>query len=347
MQVDTFERFIPTNDLVGRVYRALDRAHSRRRPVDEELGPRVLSLARRRRGRVSTLDIALAEALDLNEAAEVGSRLCGLVGGRILVSDEGDLVFEFPGQVLREIDAELGDAPWAEYVEPTIHASRVRRLGVQADEHVPVNMVGLTYSHLVATDRLVGGTWLMAVSVMLFLNYPGLLEFQLFAPLGDLFASAAAAATPITLLLFGFAIGATCLSAAARYTARAVAAHGVRRDVRRVTFEAIREATQRNPGFVDLTDIPSELTAVFKPAWRGISESMVRKEVHGVLVDLDLSPDLAAEGRLEVPLDALRRRLEAARSAADAIDDVVLESGRDDDVVFETSITHDRVKVLA
>lgn len=345
--VDTFERYIPTNDLVGRVYRALSRAHSRRRPVDEDLGPRVLLLAAHREGRVSTLDIALAEGLDLDEAAEVGSRLSALVGGRILLSDIGDLVFEFPPQVLTEIDATPDEDMWAEYLDPDPIIGRTKRRGLQKPRELPVNLVGLTHSHIVATDRLVGGTLLMAVSGMILLNYPGLLQFQLFAPLTGVLTALSTIATPLTLVLFAFAVGAMCLSASARYTARAVAIHGVRRDARRATFDVIRGALADGMDRVDLTALPDQLVRVFEPAWDDVSETMMQKEVHGVLVDLDLEPALDAGGRLEVDLTALRRRKETAYATAEAVfDETSLDVG-DDAVVFETEVSHDRVKVLA
>ena len=51
----------------------------------KKLASRVLVLARARGGMISALEIALYEGLDLDEAAEVGARLTGLLEGQITV----------------------------------------------------------------------------------------------------------------------------------------------------------------------------------------------------------------------------------------------------------------------
>ncbi len=346
--VDRFEKYLPTNDLVGRVYRALSRAHSNRRPVDEDLGPRVLLLASKSEGRVSTIDIAFAEGLDLNEAAEVGSRLCGLVDGHILVSDGGVLVFEFPPEVLRQIDANPDADLWAEFIEMDPKRRIIKRRKAQSSFSVPVNLVGLTYSHVLATDRLVGGTILMALSGMLLLTSPEMLDFQLFTGIESFIGLLASVSTPLTLALFAFAIGAMCLSAAARYTARAVAEHGIRRDIRRATYDLIGTAVRQGNRHIDLSGLPKRLTGVFDKSWPSITPELVEKEVEGVLIDLDLSPSLDAGGRLEVDLGELWEAWKDAKRTAKTLDGLDTPTPDDEEVVvFETAVTHDRVKVLA
>jgi hypothetical protein len=213
---------------------------------------------------------------------------------------------------------------------------------------VPVNLVGLTRSHLVATDRLVGGTCLMAISGMILLSYPGLLEFRLFAPLTGVLRAASVAFVPVTLVLFAFAVGSMCLSATARYTSKALAVHGIRRDARRATFQVVREALRSGRQTVELDALPDKLCDVFRPAWSGISLHLMEKEVQGVLVDLGLGPDLDAAGKLTVDLSALARRRQSALDTAGSLFDEVSElSSEPDEVVFETEVSHDRVKVLA
>jgi hypothetical protein len=350
--VDGFEKWVPTNDLVTRVYRALRRAFSHRRAVDGDLGPRVLILAKKRGGVVSALEIALHEGLDLDEASEVGSMLTGIVGGRIEVTDAGDLAFVFPPEALDGVDAETDEDMWAEYVDhlPETREYTVRR-DDQATDALPVNLVGLNYGHLVATDRLVGGTWLLALTgtYLMFGDLPNVVTtnvdfarqfVEFFSPTARILISAA--------LVF-FAIGSMCLSATARYTARQFAAHGVARDARRVAMLEIRSALGDNRDEVDLTDMPDDLVVTLESAWPNLSADRFVEELDGVLVDLDVSPSLDAEGRYVIELDALRSRLSTVDELRDQLGEVEFDLSGEEagEVIFDTRVEHEKITALA
>jgi hypothetical protein len=87
---------------------------------------------------------------------------------------------------------------------------------------------------------------------------------------------------------------------------------------------------------------------VFEDAWPSLTYEFVEPEIEGVLIDLGLSPSLDAAGKLRIPLGQLLREWENARETARTLDglDTAVDHA-DDAVVFETEITHDRVKVLA
>lgn len=344
-RLDAFERYMPTNDLVGRMARSLRRAYAHRRPMDADLGARVLALASHCNYQPSTIDISLNEGLDAHEAAEVGSRLCGIVGGQIGVTDEGDLIFALPPHVVDEVRAGLDDDLWAEYLDYE-GMSLTRRKSQQPDS-LPLNMVGITKGHLDASSRLVGGTLLMVVSTLIFLNPSnGLVEGYFGAVPTWLTAS-------LAIIVGLFAMGTIALTTAVRYTAEASTIVGVRRDSRRAAFYAIRRAIERGEPTLDLEQIANKVEYAFRPAWNAIERDDVIKEIEGVLIDLDLSPSLEAGGSLVVDLAPLRRRIDAARRAnvEDVLSGVSLPDAEvvfgDDAVVFDTQIEHDRISVLA
>lgn len=340
--IDRIERYIPTNDLVVRALHALRRAFSFKRPQDDDLAARVLVLAKSQGGKVSALQIALHEGLDDNEAAEVGARLTGLVGGRILVSDAGELVFAFPASVLKELVATPDADMWAEYLTFNKLGHPERRAN-QETKNVPVNIVGLTKGHLAATDRLVAGTYLMA-----------LMGLGLLAPAVGLVSLPLIAYVPLAFMLVTMAFGAASLSTVSRYASKRSAEQGIRRDVRRAAFLRVRMAVERGQDVVDFTGLVRELEAVFRPAWSGISQEMISRELRGVCVDLELEPVMdarAQEGRELYRVDGLIARMRALsglEGVIDADDQVMLDHGAgEDEVIFDSMIEHEEEAVAA
>ncbi len=339
--IDWSERYIPTNDLVLRAFRALWRVYSHRRPQDPDMGARALLRARRGGGVVSALELSLSEGIEMAEAAEVGARLCGMVEGEILVSDEGDLAFSFPEHTLAGLEGDLDDDLEAEYVTFN-DEGRPRRRSNQPTDAVPVNVVGLTRGHLVATDRLVAGTFTMAVM--------GILALQGMSGLGALgvvlqgFGSAA---------LVVMAAGTATLSALCRYTARSVAAQGVLRDGRRALVFRIRRALEAGERHADLRPVSRWVASAFSGAW-AVPVELVEREIATLAADLGLEP-IALSGSDEgaaivYDVTALRRRLgrlqrphleSAFGSASEG------GEGEEDGVIFDTEIVHERVSALA
>lgn len=379
--VDSWEKWVPTNDLVGRAVRALRRSFAHRRPVDGDLGPRTLARAKRRGGIVSALEIALEEGLDIAEATEVGAELCEIVDGEIVVDENGELGFFFPERVLREIDEAAGrhspyarsngsrgepddiDHLWAEYIQlnsgenGSTPRRAIRRRFSQPQDQLPVNTVGLGWGHLQATDRLVGGTWIMALSGIYLLNWgvPSSLAGYLSAGQGGLIGFLGAHNYIFSALLFFAAFGATCLSAVARYTAKRLATHGVRRDIRRAAFHQIDTALRENRSGLELASTVDRLVEVFEPAWPNISRELVQKEVRGVLVDLEVSYDLDAapdEAGERIDLTPLLERWHHLHEEGfeTVFEEPVAgesEAADPDEVVFDTKLEHDHVTALA
>jgi hypothetical protein len=333
--VDKWERFIPTNDLVVRTLHALRRFFNHRSPPDEDLAARVLILARRHGGKVSALQIMLAEGMDMDGACEVGSRLCGLLGGQILVTEAGELAFAFQPSMLERISGELDEDMWAEYID-FIELKMTRRPG-QPDDAVPVNIVGISKTHLNSTNRLVAGTYIMAACAIVFF-----VEF-----LGNVGAHPTLGALA-SLGAVGMALGAASLGTAARYSAREAAVHGIRRDIRRAVFYRVALMTSWREDYVDLRPLPRQLMETIKPAWRWVSEDLIAAEIRGAVIDLDLDvsehPDHA--GQEVYSLARFYERLDAPAEDF-AFDEVTLDfDASDDAVVFDTQIKHDHVTAL-
>ncbi len=326
--IDRYERWIPTNDLVLRTMHALRRVYVSRRPADGELASRVLVLARARGGLISALEIALYEGLDLDEAAEVGARLTGLLEGQITVSPLGDLAFRFPDALLAQVVAKPVTDLAAEYVDFESNGRIARRRQQEADS-VPVNLVGLSYAHLRSMGRLVGGTYLMAIMGLLALS-----ALSASALIHGLFG----------LTLVAMVWGVTGLVALANYTARVEAVHGVQRDMRRAAVRQVRDALERGAASIDLTDLARRLSTVFYAAWEDIDEALAKREVRGVCVDLGLELELEAGGREVFKLAPLRERLKALAEVSPAFDDEVIFAQDDGDpVMFDTQLSHERV----
>ncbi|MFB6376019.1 MAG: hypothetical protein ABEN55_23530, partial [Bradymonadaceae bacterium] len=380
--VDSFEKWVPTNDLVGRAVRALRRAYSHRRPVDADLGPRTLARAKRNGGIVPALEIALEEGLDISEATEVGAELCSIVGGEIIVNDAGELGFAFPDDVLGDIDEHAGlrnpaadagegeywwqnadkdpenyDHLWAEYVTfDSDKPSALSRRTSQPFGKLPVNLVGLGWGHIQAIDRLVGGTWIMAITGGYLLMWgPSPSVAGYLTPFADtMLASLTVFPRLTTLLLLLMAIGATCLSAAVHYTANTFAIHGVRRDARRAAFHLVDRALATGRDTLEIPSLITSLEKCFQNAWPDIPRDTIEKEVRAVLVDLEISYDLdpgPGEAGKHVDLTPLRKRWESVKE--EGFETVFGEQvggeiqPSEDEVVFDTKLEHDHVTALA
>ncbi len=354
-EMDFYEKWIPTNDLVGRLVRSLRRAFSHRRPVDGDLGPRTIARAKRRGGTVSALEIALEEGLDLDEATEVGAELCNLVDGQIVVGDHGGLGFAFPDEVLAEVDETAGeessiekDHLWAEYLSFDHGGEQpIRRRVGQENTSVPVNMVGVDWGHIRATDRLVAGTWMMALMgvYLLYWGFSGYLP-----PLADASPSLAAVGSG---LLFAMGLGATCLRSTAHYAARRLAVHGIRRDARRAVFDAIDRTLREGRDQLDVATLTDQLTFTFESAWPDVGRDVFAKEVRGVMVDLEVHYDLEADPAKTgdiIDLSPLRTRWEQVTDGGfETVFGDEIESGEQPDeheIVFDTEIEHDHVTAL-
>ncbi len=338
--IDKWERYLPTNDLVIRALHALRRQVNHRRPPDDDLAARILILAKNKGGVVTGLDIVFHEGLDLDEAHAIGARLSGMLDGQILLDNEGELAFAFPPKTLEKLTSKPDQDMWAEYITFDQRGQPIRR-EAQDDDRVPVNLVGLTKSHLDSSARLVAGTYLMALMVGWFAASP-------MDPTGGLMTLAA---IPVMMAVAFMAFSASALVASTRYMAKQSAAHGLRRDARRAAFKHVHLALERRERVVMFAPLESALFYLFKRTWSGVSREMISKELRAVAIDLELepsnNPELLEQDAYE--LDVLARRLEEDRQFAQAFDfeGVAFDfSDAPDEVVFDTQVEHDHVTVL-
>ncbi len=324
---DPLEAVAPSHDIALGLLDAVTTAARRRRPVDPALAARVVARARAQGGRLSALDLALAEGYDLDEAISLLAQLSGRAGGDLQVSEAGDLDFTWPADVLAP-----GAAPPPVRFEAVARAPSAsvaaRRKSVwtllAADPAIRVNVPGLTWAHLRAADRLAAGTALMAVVAA------GVLAVDTPLTAGQ----AALLLVPAVLNL-----GAVALAAAARYVARVAAGQGVLRDLRRAAVQAV--AFQLQAGGTDFAPAAAaaELHATLAPAWPGLTEADVTAELDAVALDLGLDLDLdgtAEHGTPLFPLAPLRERL----ASLDALRSLTTDAGAAhgaDVVVFDSA----------
>lgn len=328
---DWIERLIPTNDLVLRITRVLRRTVSRTHPRDGEMPLRILARAARQGGRVAALEVALSEALDLGEATAICARLTGLLEGEILVTDGGELDFRFTEETLSRARTEANANDAAEFLRIDAKQDVVARRERQHTHSLPVNLPGLTMGHLHATDRFVSGTVMMMVCAV--------------AALQGVAAPAWMAATA-ALGLGAVTVSAFVLAAMARYLSRASAIHGVKRDARRAGVALLRHAVEHRQDSIEFKATEQRLEQVFKPAWPSLPSALVDHELEGVCIDFDLDPIVdESTGQLRYSTHALlmrvsdiaHHRLEVTSSPADS---------RDDLVVFDTFVEHQRIRSL-
>ncbi len=266
--MERWAALVPTTDLAVALLRALREGLRAVRPGDRDLPRRVLGLAQRQGGGVSALDIALQEAVDLDEAVRIGARLAGLHGGEVRVTESGDIDFTF---------AFPHDQGLAPAIEPPPYEALPRDASEVAHS-VRVNVPGLTLSHLRAADRLAGGTLVTA----------GLLVMaaQALATRGMLRTGEALdIALPILTAGVFAVVGAT------RALAQVQAGVGMRRDVRRATLALVRRGLADRTRYVDAPALTAELFRALRQAWPALELETVRQEVQNACTDLDLELD--------------------------------------------------------
>jgi hypothetical protein len=335
---DSWERFIPTNDLVLRVMRVLKRLVSHTHPRDSTIVGRVMARAKNQGGRIAAFEIALQEGLDVDEATALGARLSGRAGGRIDVTDDGELDFVFPAESLSDAPAVWDDDLHAEYIDYLHDSGTLVRRKQQVNTHLPVNLPGIAWSHVKSASRLAAGTVLMMLTGVALVSFaPGIpvlvkVAVDSFLPL--------------------LAIGTFALAGVLRYVVSTLASIGVRRDIRRAAFLHISRAMKRGRA-VRFDGLTANLLEQLKPAWSGMTGELVEAEVRGVLVDLDLEPVVqTAEGGEDVfayEVGELQDRLDRLRVHREALAEVDFDFGpteADDDVVFDSQVEHDRVRAL-
>lgn len=334
--MDKWERFLPTNDLVIRTLHAIKRQMDYRRPPDDDLPARILILAKQKNNVLTGLDIAFHEGLDLNEAHEIGARLAGILDGQILLDNEGELAFAFPPKALEKLSNSTDRDLWAEYISFSGDMMISRRES-QPKNSVLVNLVGLTYSHIVSLTRLVAGTYLMAVMGAMFIASLGI---------GSIFINMILMGLPLLMVL-----ATATLMTTSYYLAKINAEHGIRRDIRRATFKWIHSAIARGEDQTTFNILTKRLVRVFKPAWSSLDEDIINKEIQGVVIDLELEPLATSSdiSSLAYDLSTLRRRLQEDQTFARVFDfeQVAFDfEGQTDEVVFDTEIQHDHVTSL-
>ena len=365
-EADWYERFLPTNDLVSRMLRSIRRVLKRRRPGDLQLVGRMVELARTHGGRLTGLDIALAEALDPAEVAEVGAEMTRRFDGEIRIADNGELIFELDEDEVD--DATVPTGPVYEYVErPGPNPGELRRRITHPGMKLPVNMVGLKYVHIRAADFLVGGAMMMFATSLYVFQGLDPMGFEL----GILSLSQAAAnqlwafGPLISLVAFLFAVGTTSLATTARYLAKSQAIEGVQRDARRVYAHAIRDAVEAGDETFDPSPWVDQMKMAFEMVHETFDRDFFQDECIGILVDFDLDDQIEFDGRhrlMPIDLEPLRQRLTGARSGPSEdlqgfpeLDDTVTDQdsdetaddeGDDDEVVFETETSPDRIRAL-
>lgn len=351
--LDWFERFIPTNDLISRMIRALRRTLFQRRPSDLQLLGRMLRNSPMEGHQLSALDMALAEALDPAEVAEVGAELCRRTDGKAHVTDEGELIFELDGETLKK--TYFPEGPTYEFLErngssPNELRRRIEFPGMK----LPINMVGLKYAHLKASNFLVGGSILMFLTTVFVLTavdattFEGVLPASIFASAELLWSSPAVFI--VGALTWMTALGTVCLAVMTRYLVSASVVEGVQRDARRVFAHALRDAVNQRESTVNMNQWIRQLELVFEKVDSRFDAEFFREECVGILIDFDLHEevDIDESGALEpIDIGPLRQRIQGIRHAmSPGFGKWDEEEEDDDDVLFESLVEHDEIRAL-
>jgi len=325
--VDWIERFIPTNDLVLRITRTMKKILRRTHPEDGSMVKRILARAATQDGRIGALEIMLQEGVDDDEAMTIGAQLTGYFGGEIHVGDHGEIEFVFPEESHLTGEWEERDMH-AEYLdfEPS---GKINRRRAQKAKKLPVNIPGLSYGHLVGTDRLVAGTILMQMCavalVHLVPDVPTLVQYG------------------VDLVFPLMTLGAFALTGTARYISEAMAEHGVMRDVRRAGFIALKKALRDGEQTVNFEHLAGNVWFELKSAWRGFSRKDAYAELKSIAIELDLEPT-AVDGEFDIT--PLRARLEGLEDQRKKPVVLGLEVEGADEVIFDTQVDHARVYAL-
>lgn len=326
-RASTLERWLPTNDLAVRMVRALNRALTGR-PVDGGLSARILARARRQKGRIAAIEVALDEGLSPADALTVLARLIGRHGGDLQVSDTGEIDAVFDDAVAR------GDA--------SVISRRRRRLeylpqlAKQPEDYdrAGVNLPGLTRDHLDAASRLAGGPLITLIAMLVGL---------VFAP-GEM--SAPAEELGLLALFCVLVPGTLMLTVATRAAVAETARQGVLRDVRHAAVRAVKqqlnaEAKDAAPPPLWPDYVAREIRASLRRLVPGWGQAEIQLEVEATWNDLGIGTQQAADTvakrwevrQLAARLDSLKT-LRARPSRPHA---VARSRATDDVVIFDSA----------
>lgn len=180
------EKLFPGNDLVLRFLRGVKIFLSRERPSDRFMSERILRAAESKSGVISALDIALLEEMGIKEATDTGARLVSRIGGDIATSDNGDLIFVFPLQILKS----MKHNEEAEYSFDKEEICNLDAKGVidTLQKGAPVNIPGVSSTNYKSLYQLVSGSCLLTlagIALLMVDNQVGMAEkaFIYFIPL--------------------------------------------------------------------------------------------------------------------------------------------------------------------
>lgn len=355
VEPSAYERYLPTNDLVSRLLRSVRRTLRTRRPRDAELSGRIADRAHELNGRISALDIALSEGLSLADSVDIGTRLCRRFDGELLIADNGELVFDFDASLLE--NAEIPAGPDFEFLDRRGGGLGELVPDFPLSQSLPVNMVGLTFTHLRATNALVIGS-LMMFWTALFAFY-GIDPTQISIGLIPLPTETMVAIWDygfwIVAAVFLFATGTATLAATTRYLAKQLAVQGVQRDARRVFGAVLRDAVESGDEWIDFTPWNRRIADLFGRIDDYFDAEFARDECIGFLIDIGLEDRVVTElrGLNPIPLEDFRNRLSEAKTAP-ATDvtgrpvdtDDTTAGAEEDEVIFDTESKPERIRAL-
>ncbi len=143
-------------------------------------------------------------------------------------------------------------------------------------------------------------------------------------------------------------LGTCCLGSLLAYGLAALARHGIQRDIRRAGLAAINAALAERQSRIDLADLSEMLLQTFKPAYGALIRDDIDKELDGLCLDLEIEPALddaeVSPSKWDLaPLLTRLRQLPTVSVSADGS----CQKDDSDEVIFDTEMSHERIRLLA
>lgn len=253
------QKLFPGNDLIIRFVRSIKAFMGRPRPADRFMAARVLDLARQRKGILSASEIALFEEVGLPEAIEMGIRLVSRFGGEMDTLANGELVFIFDQKTLanskRPSDLEF-------YFDKEEISNLDSRGHLEVlEKGAPINIPGISSTHLTSLYQLVVGAVLLTLIPTVFVD-------------GDKVITNLGAVVLFTLPLIQS--GVIILSGIFGYVIKASLANGFFRDAIRALIRDIKQSLEQRQESYDYGKWLSANLPILRKLHRNLDEKTLR-----------------------------------------------------------------------
>jgi hypothetical protein len=324
---ETFKSLIPSNDIILRFLRIIRVFASRMKPSDRNLPERLLHEAYKAESALSDLEIALLASVNIETAKDIGTMLVAKIGGEIVVSELGDLVFLFKKEKLAAFATmpEVAKKSDLEFFKKENN----QQFSPKANGAL-LNLAGISHKSYLSLFRLAGGAFLLsAVAVII-------IAFGLETDQPKKFVE--------YLIIFGvplFPSGVFVLISVFSYAMRFSVNNGVYRDIQRMTIACLKSRYESGEKYFSVSDWEKQITPLLQKVWKNIEIAHIQKVMTnacnqlGLKLAMDQMGQPGNQGAVIFELESLTKRFAALAQVKQS--EKLYSDDAPDEIVFESS----------